>query len=713
MQWKIRKRRNEFERADRGERAPLTSRFIQLRPYHWCRLIGATLLWGIFTKLASEGVASEEVFELQPHPVYAWHFDTLSLNFPGNVRAIDRSTIENSFATSLPELLSQEANLGFTSFNGSGAQGEVSMRGFGENSGLRVLVVVNGQRLNRPDLGTIEWQLLPLEAIESIEVIHGGQNVLYGNSALSGVILVTTRRGGVPRSSARGTTGSDGLAEGLLDHGGGEGKLFWDANFRWMEDGGYRENTRNWNKGLSASAGYRLGANGSGSIALNATLSEGFVQFPGPLLWEEFQANSRQSNNGGNESTEHLTGLVTLNWDQRHDWGASQMNASLHFRNLDWALDGIFAQNNQSTYTLAPRIRIGNREDFLMLGLDATQIKVDFDDFLESSRETRQAFAAIERTTLGPYLFAQKSLRPNFLLSAGIRYEQAAGDFAYTAFVDEQLRRELVTNRGTIPNPHYRNPPDVDPEKSYDQPLRKTGTAAELSLLWRRGSDLSLWCGYDRIYRYPVVDESAAYQGFELAEKLNHELDPETGHQVDIGLKIEKQSFHSSLTLFYLQLEGEIVYDNELNLNRNLADSSRAGAEGALGWYFARGSLSTRLSWVQAEFTSEPFAGQRVPLVPQWRGTTNAVWRPLSWLEMALHHTWVASSFQGNDFANELSKIASYHLLDLRLSAEYEGATLFLRVNNLFDNSYAPLAFRGGFYPAPGRQWRAGLRINF
>ncbi len=37
----------------------------------------------------------------------------------------------------------------------------------------------------------------------------------------------------------------------------------------------------------------------------------------------------------------------------------------------------------------------------------------------------------------------------------------------------------------------------------------------------------------------------------------------------------------------------------------------------------------------------------------------------------------------------------------------------FLRVDNFLNRNYAPLAFRGAYYPAPGRQWRAGVEISF
>ena len=56
--------------------------------------------------------------------------------------------------------------------------------------------------------------------------------------------------------------------------------------------------------------------------------------------------------------------------------------------------------------------------------------------------------------------------------------------------------------------------------------------AAEISLNYRQNENLSLWLGYDRVYRYPVCDERASYQGYDLAENINQDLDAKRGRQL-------------------------------------------------------------------------------------------------------------------------------------------------------------------------------------
>ena len=160
--------------------------------------------------LLADGETVPAEFEIPEYSVTALHFDQSILEVPADVVRIDRETIDNTAVASVPDLLRTEANVLFRSFNGKGNSGQAALRGFGEGSGLRVLVLVDGIKVNRADMGNIEWQLLPLRDVESIEVLRGGHNVLYGNYALAGVIKITTRKGGETRAVASAFAGSYG-----------------------------------------------------------------------------------------------------------------------------------------------------------------------------------------------------------------------------------------------------------------------------------------------------------------------------------------------------------------------------------------------------------------------------------------------------------------------------------------------------------------------
>jgi outer membrane receptor protein involved in Fe transport len=73
--------------------------------------------------------------------------------------------------------------------------GQTSIRGgsgFSYGVGSRVLALVDGLPLLSPDAGNIKWQFLPLENLSQIEIIKGASSVLYGSSALNGIINFRT-----------------------------------------------------------------------------------------------------------------------------------------------------------------------------------------------------------------------------------------------------------------------------------------------------------------------------------------------------------------------------------------------------------------------------------------------------------------------------------------------------------------------------------------
>jgi iron complex outermembrane receptor protein len=73
--------------------------------------------------------------------------------------------------------------------------GQASIRGgsgYSYGAGSRVLALIDGIPVLSADAGNIKWQFLPLENIASVEVSKGAASVLYGSSALNGIINFRT-----------------------------------------------------------------------------------------------------------------------------------------------------------------------------------------------------------------------------------------------------------------------------------------------------------------------------------------------------------------------------------------------------------------------------------------------------------------------------------------------------------------------------------------
>ena len=75
-----------------------------------------------------------------------------------------------------------------------------SMRGgSGWTCGVGTLsqILVDGISPLNPKTGEIYWNTVPLENVEQVEVIKGASSVLYGSSALNGIINIRTARPGL------------------------------------------------------------------------------------------------------------------------------------------------------------------------------------------------------------------------------------------------------------------------------------------------------------------------------------------------------------------------------------------------------------------------------------------------------------------------------------------------------------------------------------
>jgi outer membrane cobalamin receptor len=73
--------------------------------------------------------------------------------------------------------------------------GQASVRGgsgFSYGAGSRVLALIDGLPMVSADAGNIKWQFLPLENLSQVEIIKGASSVLYGSSALNGIINFRT-----------------------------------------------------------------------------------------------------------------------------------------------------------------------------------------------------------------------------------------------------------------------------------------------------------------------------------------------------------------------------------------------------------------------------------------------------------------------------------------------------------------------------------------
>lgn len=95
--------------------------------------------------------------------------------------------------------------------------------------GSRSQILVDGMSVLTPSVGEINWNMIPMENIEQVEVIKGASSVLYGSSALNGLINVRTARPGLdPKTKVNAYLGLYGNPKNE--------KYKWWGNDFWSEN---------------------------------------------------------------------------------------------------------------------------------------------------------------------------------------------------------------------------------------------------------------------------------------------------------------------------------------------------------------------------------------------------------------------------------------------------------------------------------------------
>ncbi|MCF8255346.1 MAG: TonB-dependent receptor [Bacteroidia bacterium] len=96
--------------------------------------------------------------------------------------------ISNKNTTMMDDLLDQVPSVNII-------DGQINIRsgsGWTYGAGSRVMVLVDGMPFLTGDAGQVKWNFVPIENVKQVEVVKGASSVLYGSSALSGIVHFRT-----------------------------------------------------------------------------------------------------------------------------------------------------------------------------------------------------------------------------------------------------------------------------------------------------------------------------------------------------------------------------------------------------------------------------------------------------------------------------------------------------------------------------------------
>ncbi|HEY0556460.1 MAG TPA: TonB-dependent receptor [Thermoanaerobaculia bacterium] len=108
---------------------------------------------------------------------------------PASTTVLDQREIAARQVNDLAALLTTVPGLSLTQSGPAGQQTSLFTRGTNSN---QTLLLWNGIQLNDPYFGGANWQFVPLDGVERVEVVRGPFSALYGSNAVGGVIQVLT-----------------------------------------------------------------------------------------------------------------------------------------------------------------------------------------------------------------------------------------------------------------------------------------------------------------------------------------------------------------------------------------------------------------------------------------------------------------------------------------------------------------------------------------
>jgi iron complex outermembrane recepter protein len=640
---------------------------------------------------------------------------------PANVTVITAEEINETGATTVVEVLDKLESLQFRTYSGNSSQSQLDMRGFGgDNPFGKTLILLDGRRLNRTDMASINWLQTPVNTIERIEIVRGAGSVLYGDAAIGGVINIITKKGtGKPKFNASVLAGSYDLNDERAGITGATGKWTYALTGENNFNSGYRDRSKYSAQGGGFDVGYL--ANDLLNVSLGVSFNKTDYQMPGALTKEQMERDRRQyqpampaffmnahnDDDGSDKYTNVNLGFKSF-WGA---WGQMEINFLYGKKDLQMNMPSwssySYSDTNVDTYGITPKY-ILDKEIFgfgnkVIVGLDYYNEPYKKDIFSNRERTKQLSAADFTRESMGYYLRDEFSLLKNLIFSAGYRFEQASIKGSNADF--------------STPANNF-----TDQKNTYN------AEAYEAGLTWLVDKKSKVFAKYSTVYRIPFIDEVASFSGF--GGDFLTGLEKEKGISVEAGTEFYPlENLKLGLTLFRVDMEDEIeyVYDpvTFTGKNQNTGKTRHDGAEVSLSYLWSKYlKVFGNYTYHTATFEDGAHNKKEMPLVPKHMANAGIeVYLPYH-LTLRPEIQYVSDAFLSGDNDNSTEKLESHTLLNIYLNYKPTfgnlNLTAFLGVDNIadvkyssFGIDYAQYGMPNFYYPMPGITFKAGLSFTF
>jgi iron complex outermembrane recepter protein len=625
---------------------------------------------------------------------------------PAKVTIITAEDIRKSGAKTVQEAIQWATGVVMYDQLGNAFQQTIDLRGFSGAPVPATSVFVDGVRINEPDFNAVNFDLVPLETIERIEILPNS-SAIFGKNALGGAISIITKRGGGNQSVSGETLyGSFNRERSTISTSGPIGKFDYFSSFSRESEDGYRRDTSANISRFFGKLGYHQ------DDKTDVTVSYAYVNdklFQAGQLTLAQMAQDRRQNLIPGSFLENESSFIRVNARQQFQWGLS-LTANLFYRKL--TQDSLV--NFGGGFTNTAVIQTDSRGGVLQLGheWDGWGLKnslVIGGEFTRNDFNGTSVGFASSRSMTDEDIFALYTqdtihVTPKLSFIGGVRYDH--DQIGFTEILntrpDGNVRFGGITPRGGV-----------------------TYLVTPLT---------SVYFTYSQGFRVPTALEMFAFAPF----TPNANLHPARSQTYEIGVKgklIDRIDY--ALAAFHTAVRNEIQFTCILctgafgdGINRNIDQTRRQGLEGTLKTKLTEYTgLELNYTYIQAQFRRmEVFSdsniadtGDSIPLVPKHRLSVMGHLYPAPGWAVSLIGLYVGTQFAQGDEANAFERIPGYFVLNGRISYETKAPggklTAYLLLNNLTDHEYSTFGtasqFGRTFVPAQSISLFGGLSYRF
>ncbi len=657
-------------------------------------------------------------------------------NVPASISVLTQDQIKDSPAGGLDDILRQVPGMTLDMIGpdvGHPTAYNEGMRGL-PTTETRFLVLLDGVPVNDPFFGYIQWNRIPLDNIDHVEVVRGGGSPLWGNTAMGGVVNVITKTPDTQEldiDAAGGTYGSYRTsAYGVLLPADGI-KLSLNAAFSGTN--GYQTTPVSW-------------------------YSYGSTTIRSPLYTRTSFDARNVAGRGDFDLAEGLTGYFVLNY---HD--------------NDQVLSTPIGADSQRTWTYS-----GGLKQVLDNGASITVDVFHGDSDFTTNNPHLLTFSTeynsnIHRTpvddTGGSVIWSQDltGLVRNSIVGADVHYISGQDNAEYylppgqlavptivgggkQIFVAGFAQAHLVPveKLDIVASARYQYYQNYDGVDTFPPAIGNIPSSQNFSfdprinLRYALTDQLALRGAYYRSFRAPTMDQlyrtyadttAGIYEG-------NPFLRPETLEGGEVGIDYNLGALRSQLTFYTTTISNLITsrnldpstesptvlgivcgYDTKtftyLTCTRNInaASAIARGIEAETTWEIGNGFYSVlAYTYTDSRYTSDPVDptadGERLEGVPRHNVSASLSYQaPSGWRASAIMR-WVSASY-GDAHPNDNLKLDAHFVVDA--SAGYpiaDNLEAYTQIQNLFDRRY--VGSNGGGAPIYGTPFEvmSGFRLS-